>query len=375
MTPLRSITELGNVYGMRFLVRSSLDIPIHDGVVQNEFRLRKALPTIEYLLNEGARVILLTHVGRDASNSTAPIVTALKKYIPITHVPAVVGEVVTGAVAHMKEGTAIMLENVRREEGEEANDPAFSQVLASYADFYVNDAFAVSHRVHATFVGIPALLPSFAGLTFIREYTELQKVLTPEHPSLFILGGAKYETKSPLIQKLASVYTHTFVGGALANDFLKARGFEVGTSLVSPTTIAPEVAHRENLFIPVDVIVEENGERKTVPCDQVTSQAAIRDIGPRTLTILEQYIRDAKTILWNGPLGYYEEGFDAGTKRCAELIAQSEAFSVVGGGDTVAAIESLGLSDKFGFISTAGGAMLTFLEEGTLPGIEALTKD
>jgi len=371
----RPITELTDLYGMRVIVRASLDVPMHNGVVQNEFRVTRAIPTIAYLIERGARVIIITHLGRNPENSTLPLIASLEKHIPVTHVPGVVGEDVYGRVAHMKEGSAILLENLRSLPGEEGNDPVLAETLASYADFYVNDAFAVSHRAHASIVGVPKHLPSFAGITFMEELTELTKALTPEHPSLFILGGAKYETKEPLIEAYAETYTHSFIGGALANDFLKAKGFEVGASLVSPVDLRENpIVEKENILIPTDVVAVKDDVYRTIGVEEVSPDEKILDVGPQTIETLAPYIREAKTILWNGPLGNYEDGYGDATKACAELIAQSDAFSIVGGGDTVAAIEALGLGESFGFLSTAGGAMLEFLEKKTLPGIEALKK-
>lgn len=374
-TKPRSVDALDDVYGLRFLVRASLDVPIENGVAEDHFRIRRAIPTFLHLLDRGARVIILTHVGRDPKNSTAPLIPLLEKYIPVKHHAGVVGDDVYGAVAHMKEGTALLLENLRSNEGEEKNDEEFAKTLASYGDFYVNDAFAVSHREHASIVGIPKHLPSFAGFTFMEEYEGLVKAFTPGNPSLFILGGAKFETKAPLIEQYSSEYTHTFIGGALANDFLKGKGYEVGTSLVSEVNLSgsPLLA-KESILLPTDVVAEHDGTTKTVSADKVTSGEKIVDIGVESVEALAPYIENAQTILWNGPLGNYEQGYDVATKRCAELIAKSNAFSVVGGGDTVAAIESLDLADSFGFLSTAGGAMLHFLEKRTLPGIEVLPK-
>ncbi len=370
---IRSVEELTNIYGMRVIVRASLDVPIKDGVVQNDFRVIHAIPTIAHLIEHGARVIILTHVGRDPKNSTLPLLESLTRHIPVEHVPGVIGEQVLGAITHMKEGSALLLENLRAFKEEEANDPEFARTLASYGDFYVNDAFAVSHRAHASIVGISQLLPSFAGITFMREYTELTKALTPTHPSLFILGGAKFETKAPLIEEYAKQYTHTFIGGALANDFLKGKGYEVGESLLSPVDLSGSpLMTKENILLPIDVVVVQKGIPHETASDTVQSDEKIVDVGMKSIDMLAPYIKEAKTILWNGPFGNYEEGFDSGTKACAELIAQSDAFSVVGGGDTVAAIESLGISNSFGFLSTSGGAMLEFLEKKTLPGIDAL---
>lgn len=372
----RPITELTDIYGMRVIVRAALDVPIVDGVAEDHFRIQRALPTLTHLVERGARVILLTHIGRDPKNSTKPLETLLKKYLPISYVDGVVGEKVEGAIAHMKEGTVLLLENLRSCPEEEANDAHFAETLASYGFFYVNDAFAVSHREHASIVGVPQHLPSFAGLTFLEEYDALSKAFAPEHPSLFILGGAKFETKAPLVKAYAQSYTNTFIGGALANDFLKARGLEVGASLLSDTSLAGDpIVHEPNIILPCDMTVVSPAETRTATAEGVKKDEKIVDAGPLTIASLAPYIREAKTILWNGPLGYYEGGHDAGTKACAKLVAESDAFTIVGGGDTIASIESLGLQDSFGFLSTAGGAMLEFLEKKTLPGIDALSKE
>ena len=370
---LRSVETLTDIYGLRVLVRTSLDVTIKDDVAPDHFRVRRAIPTIKYLLDKGARVIVLTHVGRNPKNSTQSLLPLLQKHIPINHVPGVVGEEVYGKIAHMKEGTALLLENIRSLPEEENNDDIFAKTLASYADFYVNDAFAVSHRAHASIVSVPKYLPSFAGMTFMEEYTHLTTVLMPKSPSLFILGGAKFETKEPLITEYANQYTNVFIGGAIANDFLKGHGHEVGESLLSSFDMRKSpLLQKENILLPIDVVVGgDEGKRETL-LQNVTPHDKILDVGPRTLEILAPYIAEAETILWNGPLGNYEGGFDDATKAVAVMIAHSEAFSVVGGGDTITAIESLNLENSFGFLSTAGGAMLHFLEHHTLPGIEAL---
>jgi phosphoglycerate kinase len=372
---LPCITEATDLRGKCVFVRVSLDVPIEHGVVTNEFRIKKALPTIEFLVQAGARVILATHVGREPENTTAPIFEALKKYVSLTHVEAVLGKRVESAVAALTDGGVLLLGNLRAHREEEVNDLAFAETLAGYAEYYVNDAFAVSHRAHASIVGVPTFIPGYAGITFAEEYTHLSRALTPEHPAVFILGGAKFETKAPLIERYADAYDTVALGGALANDFLKGHGFEVGTSLVSPVDLSQSpLIHKQNIMVPVDVVVKsERGVRSALVTD-VMSDEAILDIGMGTIDALAPFIKDAKTILWNGPLGYYEGGCSAATEACARLIAESDGFSVVGGGDTVASIESLGLGDQFGFLSTAGGAMLEFLEKGTLPGIDVLKK-
>lgn len=371
----RSITELTDIYGMRVIVRSSLDVPIKGGVAEDHFRIQRALPTLRYLVERGARVILLTHVGRDRKNTTKPLQAVLQKYLPIEYIPSLVGDEALGAVTHMKEGSVLLLENLRSHAGEEENDPEFAKALAAYGFFYVNDAFAVSHRAHASVVGIPKHLPSFAGMTFLEEYDALGKAFTPEHPSLFILGGAKFETKQPLIEAYAHAYTNTFIGGALANDFLKGKGYEVGDSLVSPQDLTGHpLLLKENLLMPIDVVAVKGESERIASANDVHADEKILDVGLPSIEMLSPYIKNAKTILWNGPLGNYEGGYDKATKACAKLVAESSAFSIVGGGDTIASIESLGLQGSFGFLSTAGGAMLEFLEKKTLIGIEALSQ-
>jgi len=375
MVPLPLITDATNLRGKRILVRTSLDVPIEEGIVVNDFRIHKALPTIQFLMNEGAQVILITHVGRDPQNTTAPIFHALQKYISLTHLEAILGDEVTEKINALENGEVLLLGNIRAYGEEDANDAVFGKTLASYADFYVNDAFAVSHRPHASIVGVPSHIPSFAGITFAEEYTHLSRALTPEHPALFIIGGAKFETKLPLIERYANSYEHVFVGGALANDLIKAKGYGIGKSLLSPIDLTgTPLIQKTNILTPIDVIVMGKRGKCVIDVGDVKEDEKILDVGHASIEMIAQHIRNAKTILWNGPLGYYEGGFDASTKTVAKLIAESSAFSIVGGGDTVAAIESLGLSEKFGFLSTAGGAMLEFLEKGTLPGIVALTQ-
>ena len=370
---LPQITNQTNLRGKRVIVRTSLDVPIENGIVVNDFRLIKALPTIMFLIEEGARVVVLTHVGRDPKNTTEPIFHALQKHIALSHTESVKGEDVKETIDALKDGEVLLLGNLRAYDEEESNDTAFARELASYADYYVNDAFAVSHRAHASIVGIPTHIQGFAGVTFAEEYEHLSRALNPEHPALFILGGAKFETKQPLILRYADLYEHVFVGGAIANDLIKAKGYEVGESLLSPVDLTgTDVMKKTNILIPIDVVVGGERGKCVVDVGDVKLDEKILDVGIASIEMLKPYIENAKTILWNGPLGNYEGGFDAATKACAQLVAESRAFSIVGGGDTVTAIESLGISDQFGFLSTAGGAMLEFLEKGTLPGIDAL---
>jgi phosphoglycerate kinase len=267
------------------------------------------------------------------------------------------------------------MENLRFFEGEKKNDPKFAKELASLADIYVNDAFPVCHREHASIVGVPKLLPSYVGFQLEKEVANLSRAFNPAHPFLFILGGAKFETKLPLLAKFLDIADQIFVGGALANDLFKAKGFEIGQSLISKTGIDLSAFIKSpKLLLPVDII---NQEGVSKAADSLSLTDKIMDDGPKTLQMLKEKISAAKFILWNGPLGMYEGGYKQPTLELAKIIGEATAgtsgvVSIVGGGDTLAAIEELQNQDKFTFVSTGGGAMLDFLAKGTLPGIEAL---
>jgi phosphoglycerate kinase len=271
-----------------------------------------------------------------------------------------------------------MLENVRRDAGETRNDPAFAAKLAELADVFVEDSFDVCHREHASVVGVPKLLPSYAGLVVEEEVRELGAALVPSAPSLAVIGGAKFSTKEPVLARLIETYSNVFVGGALANDFMKAAGHPVGASLVSDADAGhiKKMLGNPKLLLPLDYVVAPKGGTRAegwlADRDDVKEGEAILDNGPKTIEMLAGHIRGAKSVLWNGPLGNYENGFIEGTEALAKVIASSGAHSVVGGGDTIAAIEKNALGTKFSFISTGGGAMLDFLAKGTLPGIRAL---
>ncbi len=370
---LRLITEVTDLKGKYVLVRASFNVPLEGGVVRNAFRLRRALPTLQYLQQEGARVIVISHIGRDKEESLKPVLSALKEILPISWGGVITDLGFSATRDAMKDGDIVLCENLRQDTREEENDQSLVEIIAGYGDLYVNDAFAEAHRDHASTLGVALALPAYAGITLAEEVTELMKVMTPQHPSLFLLGGAKFETKMPLVEKYLNLYDQVFVGGALTNDVLKARGYEVGTSLVSDVSLvgAPFLLS-EKLLLPLDVIVDGPHGVATRGVNHVAKDEKILDVGPETIDMLERHIMEAKTILWNGPFGNYELGYVEGTEATAELIASAAGFSVIGGGDTVAAVEKLGLNDKFGFVSIGGGSMLTLLEHGTTPVLEAL---
>lgn len=362
--------------GKRVLVRAGLDVSLDkNGEVIDLLRVQKSCPTIKYLADAGARVIVLSHIGRDPNLTNAPVARALKKYLPVFYVPDLFGPPARDAIKAMKEGEIVLLENLRLHyDLEKANDESFARSLASLGDVYVNDAFSNSHRTHASMVGIPKLLPSYAGFIVRDEVAHLSEALYPNHPALAIIGGAKFETKDPVIHSFLSIYDHVCVVGAIANDVLRVQGYPVGRSRISEHAPEKDVVSNPKLIGPVDVTVErEDKQARVKKPDMVESGDKIVDIGPDTVQKLAPVIAEARFILWNGPTGLYEDGYIHWTHAIAELIAKSDAKKVIGGGDTIAAIQESGVDEKkLGFLSTGGGAMLEYLLKGTLPGIEAL---
>jgi phosphoglycerate kinase len=356
-----------DLHNKRILVRFDLNVPLDEqGHVYEAGvdRIRRAYPTLNALRDAGAQVIILAHRGRDPHESLAPVAHYMNIPLrPLFERPDT-----------SQEYPVVMLENLRSDSREESNDLSFAKELASYADYYVNDAFSVSHRAHASVVGIPQFLPSYAGFQFQEEVTHLTEALHPEAPSLLIMGGAKFETKLPVIQALLPLVDHIFIGGALANNFLKERGYEVGTSLLDPMAQLGLLIHHEKIILPERVLVQNDHERNLEGVGK-----SIKDVSPADRIIdvvipenLQEKIAKARMIIWNGPMGNYENGFIQGTTQLANLLAASMAHTLVGGGDSITLLEQLHLTEKMTFISTAGGAMLDFLAEGTLPGIQAL---
>ncbi len=360
--------------GHTVLVRASLNVPVTAGRVGNSFRLDAALQTISFLSARGVRVVLLSHIGDASTASLYPVYEHVRHTLPLQFVDDVVGSRAFDAVRGLKNGDVLMLENLRRDSGEVENDDRFTRRLAALGDVYVNDDFAAAHRAHASIVGLPTYLPSYAGLQFIQELVGLAHALEPKSPSLALVGGAKFVTKEPLIRSLLTKYDQVFVGGALATDFLKAKGYEVGRSLSSASPHVADLLTNSKILLPTDVVVENVHGREIKLVSHMLATDTIYDIGPETLHTLQSYIQKARTILWNGPMGNFERGFSDMTENLACAVAAASGYSVVGGGDTIAAIEKLGLNNKFDFVSTAGGAMLDFLAHGSLPGMEALEK-
>ncbi len=377
---MKCIDELsaGELKGRRVLVRTGLDLSLTDsGEVADFFRVEKALPTLEYLKNAGAHTIILNHIGRDPQNSNEIVARSLQRYLPAVFIPDLVGSVAQHAVQSMKDGEIAVLENLRRDPRETSNDESLAREITALGDMYVDDAFSAVHRAHASIVGIPKFLPHYAGFLLRDEIAQLDHARHPESPSFAILGGAKFETKAPLIKSLLEKYDHLFITGALTNDVFKVRGLPVGVSLISKELPSADILSNPRFLAPVDVTVERSDKQARVKKPEaVEAEDKIVDIGPDTVAMLAPHITQAKFILWNGPTGIFEEGYTSWTHGIAELVAKAVAGgaqAVIGGGDTIAAIQESGIAeDSLGFLSTGGGAMLEYLLKGTLPGIEAL---
>ena len=386
----RSLDDL-DVAGRRVLVRADLNVPIIDGAVGDDTRIRAALPTLRALMERGARVIVVSHLGRPKGGpspelSLAPVAARLGELLgqPVRLADAVVGPSVAAAVEALAPGEALLLENVRFEPGEEANDPALARALASLADVYVNDAFGTAHRAHASTVGIAAHLPSCAGYLLRRESETLSALLdNPARPFVGILGGAKVSDKLAVAGNLLERLDALLLGGGMANTFLLAAGHAVGASLCEPdladeaaAILAKGRALGVPILLPTDVVVAssvaaESGQ--VVPVAEVPNDAMILDIGPATVAAFAERIAGAGTVFWNGPMGVAERpAFARGTLGVARAVAACDGFTVVGGGDSIAALAATGLADAVGFVSTGGGASLELLEGRSLPGIAAL---
>jgi phosphoglycerate kinase len=357
---MRSIKQIKNLKEKTVLLRVDFNVPIKNGKVLDDFRIKAALPTINFLLKKGVKIILITHLGKDGRESLAPVI---KRFF---------------AISKIDKNKVTFFDNVRKFPGEMKNDQTFAKKLAVMGDIYVNDAFSVSHRKHASIVSIPKYLPSFAGFQLEAEVKNLSHAFkNPKHPFLFILGGAKFSTKMPLIKKYLKLADCVFIGGALADDFLKAEGDEVGKSLVDNNNYGiSKILKNKKLILPEDVVVRDGDKFINKKAEEVTKNEIILDIGKETVKNLEILIQKSKLILWNGPLGKYEDGGAKATKEILKKVVAVKAESIIGGGDLVSVLSSLEprsykLKPNL-FISTGGGATLEFLANSTLPGIKAL---
>jgi phosphoglycerate kinase len=382
-----------DVADKRVLMRVDFNVPLdREGHVTDATRLREAIPTINYLRERGARVILMSHLGRpngqvNESLRLAPVAAELQRLLgaPVAYVQESVGLEAQAAVAALPPGGVLLLENLRFHPEEEANDPEFSRQLAALGDLYVDDAFGTAHRAHASTEGVTHFLPAVGGLLMEKELESFARILEhPEHPFVAIIGGAKVSSKIGVLEHLLDKVDRLIIGGGMANTFLKAQGHDVGRSLLetNKVQVAADLMQRANaagaeILLPIDAVVtdrlEAEAPRQVVGVDAVPADQLIADVGPRSVELFGHALAGAKTILWNGPLGVFEvPPFAAGTRALAEIVGRSGAVTVIGGGDTVAAVEQAGCADRMTHISTGGGASLELLEGRVLPGVAAL---
>ena len=395
MTRLRTIDDLGDLSGRRVFLRADLNVPLDGGRVADDLRIRATVPTIRELLGRGAALVVASHLGRPKGAVVeglrlAPVADRLGELagVEVAALDEVVGEDVTAACAHIGPGEVVLLENLRFDPGEEANDPAFADALASLADAYVDDAFGAAHRAHASVVGVAERLPSAAGLLLLREVEVLSRLLHgPDEPFVAVLGGAKVSDKLAVIGSLLDRVDALLIGGAMAFTLIAAQGGEVGDSLVEPDrvdqvreTLRLAEERQVPIVLPEDVVAAPeaslDARTETVPANVIPRGLKGLDIGPRTVEEFARVLADARTIFWNGPMGVFElEPFSRGTRGVAQAVAAASAFTVVGGGDSVAAIRRFGFEDRVDHLSTGGGASLELLEGRELPGVAVLSKE
>ncbi len=353
---MQSIKKIKNLKNKTAIVRVDFNVPISGNKVKDNFRIKKGIPTIKYLVDKGAKVLILMHLGEDGSQDTNPVI---KEFFRLSK---------------LSKKSVVFSPNIRIFGGEMDNDKDFAKEFAGLGDIYVNDAFSVSHREHASIVSIPKYLPSYMGFQLEEEIKKLSLVLNnKKHPFLFILGGAKFSTKMPLIKKYLKIADYIFVGGALANDFIKALGYEVGNSKTDENSYnLLSLLKNKKVIIPKDLLVLTKEGLKNKKINEVSKNESIIDMGKETVLEIKILIKKSKIVLWNGPVGKYEEGGDKASKDILKFLAKTKTISIVGGGDTVSMISKMKLEKDFTFVSTGGGATLDFLAKGTLPGIKVL---
>ncbi|WP_187336271.1 phosphoglycerate kinase [Novosphingopyxis iocasae] len=397
MTQFKTLDDLGDVTGKVALVRVDLNVPMRDGDVTDDTRIRAFQPTVETLCEKGAKVLLLAHFGRpkgqkSSTQSLSMVVGEVEEVLgqEIMFVPEIAGDIVAQSIGIMRDGEVAILENSRFYPGEEANDAEFAKAIAANGDFYVNDAFSAAHRAHATTEGLAHLLPAYAGRAMEAELKALASALdNPEHPVAAVVGGAKVSSKLDVLTHLVSKVDHLIIGGGMANTFLAARGIDVGKSLCEHelTDTANDIMERADasgctVHLPYDVVVakkfEANAPSRTVNVHEVEVDDMILDLGASAAEALGDVLKTCRTLVWNGPLGAFETPpFDEATvalaKTAAALSKDGSLTSVAGGGDTVAALAHAGVTEDFSYISTAGGAFLEWMEGKDLPGVAALS--
>lgn len=388
----KSIRDVADLAGKRVFVRVDFNVPLENGVITDDTRIRETLPTIKYLIEQGAKVILASHMGRPKgefvdSMRLTPAAVRLGELLgkPVAKADEAVGDAVKAQIAELKNGDVLVLENVRFYKGEEKNDAELAKQFAELADLFVNDAFGAAHRAHSSTAGIAQYLPAVSGLLMEKELDVLGKALSnPERPFTAIIGGAKVKDKIDVIDNLINLSDNLILGGGLCFTFLKAQGYSIGASMLdeeklelAKTFINKAKEKGVNLLIPVDVVVADkfdaNAETKIVDVDAIPDGWLGLDIGPKTSKIYADTIKNSKLVVWNGPMGVFEmDAFAAGTKAVGEACAETAGYTVIGGGDSAAAVEKFNLGSKMDHISTGGGASLEFMEGKALPGVVAL---
>jgi phosphoglycerate kinase len=381
-----------DVAGKRVFVRVDFNVPLENGKITDDTRIRETLPTIRHLLERGARVILASHLGRPKGKVVeelrlTPVAERLSELLgkPVQKADEAVGDAVKAKAAALRDGDVLLLENVRFYPGEEANDPELAKAFAELADLYVNDAFGAAHRAHASTEGIARHLPAVAGLLMEKEITVLGRALNnPDRPLTAIVGGAKVKDKIDVIDKMIEIADNILIGGGLVYTFLKAQGKEIGKSLVDETKLEAALGFIEkakklgkNFMLPVDFVVADrfapDASTRVVGPDEIPADWEGVDIGPKTAAAYADVIRASKMVVWNGPMGVFEmEPFAGGTRAVAQACAETSAYTIIGGGDSAAAVEKFGVADRMDHISTGGGASLEFMEGKVLPGVAAL---
>ncbi|OLP65265.1 Phosphoglycerate kinase [Bacillus pumilus] len=388
----KSVKDI-DVKGKVVFCRVDFNVPMKDGEVTDDTRIRAALPTIQYLTGQGAKVLLASHLGRPKGQVTeelrlTPVATRLQELLgqEVKKADEAYGDDVKKQISDLKEGDVLVLENVRFYPGEEKNDPELSKAFADLADVYVNDAFGAAHRAHASTAGIAAYLPAVAGFLMQKELEVLGKAISnPDRPFTAIIGGAKVKDKIGVIESLLDKVDNLIIGGGLAYTFVKALGHEVGKSLLEEDKVELAKSFMDrakekgvNFLIPKDVLVADDfsndANTSIVPISEIPSDLEALDIGTETAAMYAEVIKNSKLVVWNGPMGVFEiEAFANGTKVVAEALAEAkDTYSVIGGGDSAAAVEKFGLADQMSHISTGGGASLEFMEGKELPGVTAL---
>ncbi|WP_010500418.1 phosphoglycerate kinase [Paenibacillus elgii] len=380
------------VSGKRVFVRVDFNVPLENGKITDDTRIRETLPTIKYLTDRGAKVILASHLGRPKGQVVeemrlTPAAARLSELLgkPVAKADEAIGDAVKAQIAKLNDGDVLLLENVRFYAGEEKNDPELAKAFAELADLYVNDAFGAAHRAHASTEGIAHHLPAVSGLLMEKELDVLGKALNnPDRPFTAIVGGAKVKDKIAVIEKLIEIADNIIIGGGLSYTFFKAKGHEIGKSLVDNDRLelVQEFERKAkekgvNFLLPVDVVVGDDfsasANAKIVDVDQIPADWEGFDIGPKTRELFAKAIAESKLVVWNGPMGVFElKPFEDGTKAVAEACAATAGYTVIGGGDSAAAVEKFHLGDKMDHISTGGGASLEFMEGKALPGVVAL---